>query len=70
MQEHHELLSRCINENLGFQNGKPIAAGIIYKCLLHWHAFEAERTAIFDYIIEAINDALKVETYLNFSIYL
>ncbi|XP_038985415.1 protein OPAQUE1 isoform X2 [Phoenix dactylifera] len=60
-EEHHELLSRCINENLGFQNGKPIAACIIYKCLLHWRAFEAERTAIFDYIIEAINDALKVD---------
>ncbi|OMO86452.1 IQ motif, EF-hand binding site [Corchorus olitorius] len=41
------------------QNGKPLAACIIYKCLHHWHSFESERTAIFDYIIEGINDALK-----------
>ncbi|XP_058078389.1 myosin-15 isoform X2 [Magnolia sinica] len=59
-QENHEFLSRCIKEDLGFKNGKPVAACIIYKCLLHWHAFEAERTTIFDYIIEGINDVLKV----------
>ncbi|KAK6119663.1 hypothetical protein DH2020_046601 [Rehmannia glutinosa] len=50
---------RCIKENLGFKNGKPVAACVIYKCLLHWHAFESERTAIFDFIIESINDVLK-----------
>lgn len=60
MQDNFEFLSRCIKEDLGFKNGKPLAACIIYKCLLHWHAFESERTAIFDYIIEGINEALKV----------
>ncbi|XP_061370136.1 myosin-15-like, partial [Gastrolobium bilobum] len=59
-QDYYEFLSRCIKENLGFKNGKPLAARIIYKCLLHWHAFESERTAIFDYIIEGINEVLKV----------
>ncbi|KAK3021310.1 hypothetical protein RJ639_046881, partial [Escallonia herrerae] len=59
-QESYEILSRCIKEDLGFKNGKPVAACVIYKCLLHWHAFESERTAIFDYIIEGINDVLKV----------
>ncbi|KAA3490397.1 Myosin-J heavy chain [Gossypium australe] len=59
-QENYEFLSRCIKENLGFHNGKPLAACIIYKCLHHWHSFESERTAIFDYIIEGINDVLKV----------
>ncbi|XP_020107085.1 protein OPAQUE1-like isoform X2 [Ananas comosus] len=58
-EENHELLLRCIRENLGFKDGNPVAACIIYKCLLHWHSFEAERTAIFDHIIEAINDVLK-----------
>ncbi|XP_057427929.1 myosin-15 isoform X1 [Lotus japonicus] len=58
-QDNCEFLSRCIKENLGFKNGKPLAAPIIYKCLLHWHAFESERTAIFDYIIEGINEVLK-----------
>ncbi|KAL4332548.1 hypothetical protein GQ457_07G039200 [Hibiscus cannabinus] len=59
-QENYEFLSRCIKENLGFHNGKPLAACIIYKSLHHWHSFESERTAIFDYIIEGINDVLKV----------
>ncbi|KAL9249460.1 Myosin-15-like protein [Drosera capensis] len=59
-QENSEFLSRCIKENLGFQDGKPLAACIIYKCLLHWRAFESERTAIFDHIIEEINGVLKV----------
>ncbi|GLT85614.1 hypothetical protein SLE2022_038000 [Rubroshorea leprosula] len=58
-QENYEFLSRSIKENFGFNNGKPLAACIIYKCLLHWHAFESERTAIFDYVIEHINDVLK-----------
>ncbi|KAJ0090740.1 hypothetical protein Patl1_13760 [Pistacia atlantica] len=59
-QENYEFLSQCIKENLGFNNGKPLAACIIYKCLVHWQAFESERTAIFDYIIEGINEVLKV----------
>lgn len=63
MQENHEILLRCIKENLGFKDGKPVAACIIYKCLLHWRAFESERTAIFDHVIEAINDVLKVESF-------
>ncbi|OIW03133.1 hypothetical protein TanjilG_11770 [Lupinus angustifolius] len=58
-QDNYEFLARCIKENLGFKNGKPLAARIIYKSLLQWHAFEFERTTIFDYIIEGINEALK-----------
>lgn len=59
-QENYELLSTCIKEDLGFKDGKPLAACVIYKCLVHWHAFESERTVIFDYVIEGINDVLKV----------
>lgn len=62
VQENLEFLSRCIKENLGFNSGKPVAACIIYKSLVHWQAFESERTAIFDYIIEGINDVLRVIT--------
>lgn len=61
MQENHEILQRCIKENLGFKDGKPVAACVIYKCLLHWRAFESERTAVFDHVIETINDVLKVK---------
>ncbi|XP_021676853.2 myosin-15 isoform X1 [Hevea brasiliensis] len=59
-QENYEFLSRCIKEDIGFTDGKPLAACIMYRCLLHWHAFESERTVIFDYIIEGINEVLKV----------
>ena len=45
---------------MGFKKGKPVAACIIYKCLLHWGVFEAERTTIFDFIIHTINNILKV----------
>ncbi|EMS63508.1 Myosin-J heavy chain [Triticum urartu] len=58
---NHEILLSCIKENLGFKDGKPVAACIIYRCLLHWRAFESERTAIFDHVIEAINDVLKAK---------
>lgn len=60
-EEKHELLLRCIKEDLGFKDGRPVSACIIYRCLLHWRAFEADRTAIFDFIIEAINDVVKAE---------
>jgi myosin-5 len=60
-EENHEILLRCIKENLGFKDGKPVTACIIYSCLLHWRAFESERTAIFDHVIEAINNVLKGE---------
>ncbi|GJX26459.1 myosin-15 isoform X1 [Tanacetum coccineum] len=59
-QENYDILARCIKENMGFKDGKPVAASVIYKCLIHWHAFESERTAIFDFIIENINSVLKV----------
>lgn len=54
------FLSRCIKERIGFKDGKPLAACVMYRCLLHWHAFESERTAIFDHIIEGIDEVLKV----------
>ncbi|XP_058786002.1 myosin-15-like isoform X1 [Vicia villosa] len=59
-QDNYAFLTRCIKEDLGFKKSKPVAASIIYKCLLHWHAFESERTAIFDYIIDGINEVIKV----------
>ncbi|XP_057511088.1 myosin-15 isoform X2 [Actinidia eriantha] len=59
-QENYEFLSSCIKRDLGFKDGKPVAACVIYKCLLHWRAFDSERTAIFDHVIESINDVLKV----------
>ncbi|KAL6534061.1 hypothetical protein OROHE_013894 [Orobanche hederae] len=58
-QGNLEVVSRCIKENLGFKDGRPVAACVIYKCLLHWQAFDSERTAIFDFVIESVNGVLK-----------
>ncbi|CAA3019629.1 Myosin-11 [Olea europaea subsp. europaea] len=41
--------------------GRPVAACIIYKCLQQWHSFEAERTSIFDRIIQTIGVVIELE---------
>ncbi|KAL3520939.1 hypothetical protein ACH5RR_019088 [Cinchona calisaya] len=58
-QENQELILRCIAQHLGFAGNRPIAACIIYKCLLHWRSFEVERTNVFDRIIHTIGHAIE-----------
>ncbi|XP_050275237.1 myosin-9 [Quercus robur] len=60
-QENQELLIRCISEHLGFAGNRPIAACIIYKCLLQWRSFEVERTSVFDRIIQTIGNAIETQ---------
>ncbi|KAK1416550.1 hypothetical protein QVD17_32341 [Tagetes erecta] len=57
--ENQELLLRCITQHLGFAGNRPIAACIIYKCLLRWRLFEAEKTKVFDRIIQIIGSAIE-----------
>ncbi|PKA61180.1 hypothetical protein AXF42_Ash006076 [Apostasia shenzhenica] len=58
-QENQELLIRCIAQHLGFSGSRPVAACIIYKCLLQWRSFEVERTSVFDRIIQTIGHAIE-----------
>ncbi|KAL3517670.1 hypothetical protein ACH5RR_020259 [Cinchona calisaya] len=58
-QEYQDLLIRCVAQHLGFSKGRPVAACIMYKCLRQWHSFEAERTSIFDKIIQTIGHAIE-----------
>ncbi|PQQ08879.1 myosin-17-like [Prunus yedoensis var. nudiflora] len=58
--ENQDLLVKCISQDLGFFGGRPIAACVIYKCLLHWRSFEVERTGIFDRVIQTIASAIEV----------
>ncbi|KAI4380781.1 hypothetical protein MLD38_006930 [Melastoma candidum] len=58
-QENQELLIKCISQSLWFSGGKPVAACVIYKCLLHWRSFEVERTSIFDRIIQTIASTIE-----------
>ncbi|XP_024022505.1 myosin-17 [Morus notabilis] len=60
-QENQDLLLKCISQDLGFSRGMPVAACLIYKCLLQWRSFEVERTGIFDHIIQTIGVAIEAQ---------
>lgn len=60
MQESVDALMKCVTKDLGFSQGKPVAAFTMYKCLLHWKLFEAERTSVFDRLIQIIGSAIEV----------
>nr|DAD20122.1 TPA_asm: hypothetical protein HUJ06_021585 [Nelumbo nucifera] len=57
--ESVDALIKCVMQDLGFSQGKPVAAFTIYKCLLHWKSFEAERTSVFDRLIQMIGSAIE-----------
>ncbi|XP_057549511.1 myosin-6-like isoform X2 [Amaranthus tricolor] len=57
--ENVDALINCVSKNIGFSQGKPVAAFTIYKCLLHWKSFEAERTSVFDRLIQMIGSAIE-----------
>ncbi|XP_072980214.1 myosin-17-like isoform X3 [Typha angustifolia] len=61
-QENQDLLISCISKDLGFSGGKPVAACLIYKCLLQWGSFEVERTSVFDRIIQTITLAIEAQS--------
>ncbi|KAK1312173.1 hypothetical protein QJS10_CPA07g00336 [Acorus calamus] len=60
-QENQDLLIKCISQDLGYSGGRPIAACVIYKCLLHWRSFEVERTSVFDRIIQTIGSSIEAQ---------
>ncbi|WVZ73148.1 hypothetical protein U9M48_021492 [Paspalum notatum var. saurae] len=59
--ENVDALIDCVGKNLGYCAGKPVAAFTIYKCLLHWKSFEAEKTSVFDRLIQLIGSAIENE---------
>ncbi|XP_058101304.1 myosin-6-like [Magnolia sinica] len=63
--ESVDALIKCVSQNIGFSQGKPVAAFTIYKCLLHWRSFEAEKTSVFDRLIQMIGSAIENEESEN-----
>nr|XP_043608982.1 myosin-6 [Erigeron canadensis] len=57
--ENVDALIECVMKDIGFSQGKPVAAFTIYKCLLYWKSFEAERTSVFDRLIQMIGSAIE-----------
>ncbi|KAL5222227.1 hypothetical protein ABZP36_026940 [Zizania latifolia] len=60
-QDDQQWLLTRISQHLGFSGGKPVAALLIYQCLLHWRSFEAMKTGVFDSILQAINSAIEAQ---------
>eukprot|EP00267_Zea_mays_P056043 XP_023156079.1 uncharacterized protein LOC100383772 isoform X5 [Zea mays] len=60
-QNHQQLLLKYITQYLGFSGRKPIAASLIYYCLLHWRSFEEAKTTVFDSIIQIVNSATEAQ---------
>ncbi|XP_042446653.1 myosin-12-like [Zingiber officinale] len=58
-QENYDALIQCLTEYKRFENKRPAAAFIVFKSLLQWHSFEAEKTNIFDQIIQTIKSSIK-----------
>ncbi|KAL8143036.1 hypothetical protein V2J09_016068 [Rumex salicifolius] len=59
LHENQDTLLNCVTKNVGYSHEKPIAAYTIYKCLVQWKSFEAERTSIFDRLIQMIGSAIE-----------
>ncbi|RCV10466.1 hypothetical protein SETIT_2G114600v2 [Setaria italica] len=57
--ESVDALINCVSENIGFSEGKPVAAITIYKCLVHWKIFETEKTSVFDRLIQIFGSAMQ-----------
>ncbi|KAL4200292.1 hypothetical protein AMTRI_Chr03g55660 [Amborella trichopoda] len=58
-QENHDTLIKCLMEDKRFDKNRPVAACIVYKSLLQWRSFEADKTNIFDRIIHAIRSSVE-----------
>lgn len=63
-QENLDVLVKCLVEDRQFDKKRPVAACIIYKALVQWRTFEAEKTNIFDRIIHKIRSVVEVIAFI------
>ncbi|OIV92532.1 hypothetical protein TanjilG_02295 [Lupinus angustifolius] len=64
-QESYDTLLKCLTEDKRFEKNRPAVACIVYKALLHWRSFEAEKTHIFDKIIHTIRSSIESQEGMN-----
>jgi len=57
-----EALLLCMVEPVGFSDGRPVLACVLFKSLLHWRSLEAERTNVFDRIVQTILGAVEQDS--------
>ena len=58
-RQDEEKLLQSLSSHLGFQKGRPLAAVIIFRCCLQWKSFQADKTSIFDRIIQTIGKQIE-----------
>ncbi|KAF3320202.1 myosin-6-like protein [Carex littledalei] len=58
-KEGIEALIDCVVHRVGIVAGKSVVALTIYKCLLNWKCFEAEKTCVFDRLLQMFDSASK-----------
>ncbi len=46
-------------DDLGYHNGRPIAALVIFRSCLQWKTFQADRTQLFDRIINTMGGQIE-----------
>nr|ABN08189.1 Dilute [Medicago truncatula] len=64
-QESHDALLKCLMEDKRFEKNRPAVSCIVYKSLLHWRSFEAEKTHIFDKITHTIRTSIESQEGIN-----
>ena len=50
--------------DVGFHKGRPLAAMVIFRCCLQWKAFQADRTSLFDKIINTMGSQVRLRLRL------
>ncbi|KAF8022278.1 hypothetical protein BT93_G2431 [Corymbia citriodora subsp. variegata] len=58
-QENHNMLIKYLLEEKQFDNERSKAACVVFTSLLQWRAFEADKTNIFERIIQAIRSSFE-----------
>lgn len=57
--ENQDALVKAIERPLGFHRQRPLAAMVIFRSCIQWHAFEADRTNLFERIITTIGEQIE-----------
>ncbi|KAJ1694851.1 hypothetical protein LUZ63_011549 [Rhynchospora breviuscula] len=59
IMEGIEALIDCVVNRVGMVHAKPVSAFTIYNCLLNWKSFQAEKTCVFDRLLQMLDTAAK-----------
>ncbi|DBA65606.1 TPA: hypothetical protein ACH3X2_002670 [Trebouxia sp. C0005] len=54
-----EKLLATISDDLSFHHGRPVAAVLIFRSCLQWKVFQADRTVLFDKIINTMGSQIE-----------